>query len=46
VSIALYGYRDRLYVGLDTDATSLPDLDDFRGLLERSFEELIEAAGR
>jgi hypothetical protein len=38
VSIAFYGYRDRLYVGLDTDATSLPDVDDFRRLLASSFE--------
>jgi WS/DGAT/MGAT family acyltransferase len=45
VSIACYGYRDRLYVGLDTDATSLPDIDEFRELLARSFEEVIEAAG-
>jgi len=45
VSIAFYGYRDRLYVGLDTDATSLPDIDDFRRLLARSFEEVIDAAG-
>jgi WS/DGAT/MGAT family acyltransferase len=45
VSIALYGYRDRLYVGIDTDATSLPDLDDFRRLLARSFEEVVGAAG-
>jgi WS/DGAT/MGAT family acyltransferase len=44
VSIAFYGYRDRLYIGLDTDATSLPDLDDFRDLLARSFDEVIEAA--
>ena len=44
VSIALYGYRDRLYVGLDTDATALPDLDEFRGLLRRSFLEVVEAA--
>jgi len=43
-SIAFYGYRERLYVGLDTDATSLPDLDDFRRLLARSFEEVIDAA--
>jgi WS/DGAT/MGAT family acyltransferase len=46
VSIALYGYRDRLYVGLDADATSLPDLDAFRRLLARSFEEVVEAARR
>ena len=44
VSIALYGYRDHLYVGLDADATSLPDLDAFRGLLARSFAEVVEAA--
>jgi hypothetical protein len=45
VSIACYGYRGRLYVGLDADATSLPDVDDFRRLLAHSFEEMIEAAG-
>jgi diacylglycerol O-acyltransferase len=44
VSIACYGYRDRLYVGLDTDATSLPDIDEFRRLLIASFEETIRAA--
>jgi hypothetical protein len=44
VSIACYGYRDRLYVGLDTDATSLPDIDEFRRLLIGSFEETICAA--
>jgi len=46
VSIALYGYRDRLYVGLDADAASFPDLDEFRGLLARSFEQVVEAARR
>ncbi len=45
VSIAFYGYRGRLHVGLDTDATSMPDLDDFRRLLARSFAEVIDAAG-
>ena len=45
VSIACYGYRGRLYVGLDTDATSLPDIDEFRKLLVASFEEVMEAAG-
>lgn len=44
VSVACYGYRDRLYVGLDTDATSLPDIDEFRQLLTGSFEEVIRAA--
>ena len=45
VSIACYGYRGRLYVGLDTDATSLPDIDEFRKLLAASFEEVMGAAG-
>jgi WS/DGAT/MGAT family acyltransferase len=45
VSIALYGYRDHLYVGIDSDATAMPDLDTFRGLLRRSFAEVVEAAG-
>jgi WS/DGAT/MGAT family acyltransferase len=44
VSIALYGYRDRLYVGLDADATSFPDLEEFRRQLARSFDEVVEAA--
>lgn len=44
VSIALYGYRDRLYVGLDADGTSMPDLDAFRAGLVESFEELSAAA--
>jgi WS/DGAT/MGAT family acyltransferase len=44
VSVALYGYRGRLYVGLDADATSFPDLPAFSSLLARSFEELVEAA--
>jgi WS/DGAT/MGAT family acyltransferase len=45
VSVACYGYRGRLYVGLDTDATSLPDIDEFRRLLAASFQEVIDAAG-
>lgn len=43
VSIARYGYRDGLYVGLGADATALPDLDEFRALLARSFDEVIAA---
>jgi WS/DGAT/MGAT family acyltransferase len=43
VSIACYGYREHFYVGLDTDATSLPDVDEFRRLLARSFEEVFAA---
>jgi hypothetical protein len=45
VSVALYGYRDHLYVGLDADATSFPDLGVFRELLARSFDEVVTASG-
>ena len=45
VSIALYGYRGRLYVGLDADATAMPDLESFEGMLAASFGALVEAAG-
>lgn len=45
VSVALYGYDGRLYVGIDADGTAMPDLADFRKQLVRSFEEVIEAAG-
>jgi hypothetical protein len=41
VSVAFYGYRDRLYVGLDADGTSMPDLADFTAMLEASFAELV-----
>ena len=44
VSVALYGYRDHLYVGLDADATSFPDLAAFRGMLTQSFEDVVAAA--
>ena len=44
ISIALYGYRDRLYVGLDADATSFPDLAEFRRRLSESFDEVIAAS--
>jgi len=44
VSIALYGYRDRLYVGLDADGTAMPDLDAFHASLVESFEEVAAAA--
>ncbi len=44
VSVALYGYDGRLYVGIDADGTAMPDLGDFRKQLARSFEEVLEAA--
>jgi WS/DGAT/MGAT family acyltransferase len=44
VSVALYGYRDRIYVGLDADGTAMPDLEAFRKALLDAFSELVEAA--
>jgi hypothetical protein len=44
VSIALYGYAGRLYVGLDADGTAMTDAGEFRAELTRSFEEIVEAA--
>jgi len=44
VSVALYGYDQRLYVGIDADGTAMPDLRAFRETLRGSFEALIGAA--
>ena len=44
VSVALYGYRDRLFVGLDADATAVPDVDVFCSELARSFERVVAAS--
>jgi diacylglycerol O-acyltransferase len=46
VSVALYGYDQRLYVGIDADRTALPDLPAFGELLRAAFAEVIEAAAR
>lgn len=43
VSVALYGYDQRLYVGIDADGTAMPDLREFREMLRASFEGMIEA---
>lgn len=44
VSIALYGYRGRLFIGLDADGTAMQDLSGFEEMLRASFAELGEAA--
>jgi diacylglycerol O-acyltransferase / wax synthase len=44
VSVALYGYCGRLFIGLDTDPSALPDLPAFRERLAASFATLVEAA--
>ena len=43
VSIALYGYRDRLFIGLDSDETSMPDIDAFKEMIREAFVELRDA---
>lgn len=45
ISIALYGYRGRLFIGLDADGTAMPDLEAFEAMLRSSFAELGEAVG-
>jgi diacylglycerol O-acyltransferase len=40
LSVALYGYRDHLYVGVDADGTAIVDLDSICAMLERSLAEL------
>jgi len=44
VSVALYGYRDRLFVGLNSDQTAMPDVEAFQAMIRESFEELHAAA--
>lgn len=44
VSVALYGYRDDLFVGIDADATAMPDPAAFTEMLKASFAELVAKA--
>jgi WS/DGAT/MGAT family acyltransferase len=46
VSIALYGYDQRLYIGIDADRTAMPDLGAFEQMLRSGFSEVIEAAAK
>ena len=43
-SIALYGYRDSLYIGIDADETVMRDVEAFRAWIVEAFEELAAAA--
>ncbi len=45
-SIALYGYRDSLFIGIDADAGLMPDTGVFEDMIRDSFEELRRAVGR
>ena len=46
-SIALYGYRDRLFIGIDADETVMPDVEAFERMIVEAFGELrLAACGR
>lgn len=44
-SVALYGYREHLFIGLNTDQTTMPDADRFERMIRAAFAELQVAAG-
>jgi hypothetical protein len=44
-SIALYGYRDRLFIGIDADETVMPDVEAFQAMIVEAFEEVRACAG-
>ncbi len=46
VSVALYGYRETLFIGLDSDESSMPDVDVFKAMIVEAFGELRAAANR
>ena len=46
VSVALYGYHDRLFVGLNSDETTMPDVDAFKAMIVESFAELRDAVAK
>lgn len=45
VSVALYGYRDHLFIGLNADQTLMPEPDRFPHMIRAAFEELQVAVG-
>jgi diacylglycerol O-acyltransferase len=45
-SIALYGYRDRLFIGIDADETVMPDVEGFERVILDGFDELRAGAGQ
>jgi len=44
VAIALYSYRDTMYVGLDIDPLAMDDLEHFRDALRESYAEVVNVA--
>ena len=45
-SVALYGYRDRLFIGIDADETVMPDVEAFAASIRDAFDELAALAQR
>jgi WS/DGAT/MGAT family acyltransferase len=43
-SVALYGYRDRLFIGIDADETVMPDVGLFETAIVEAFLDLAAAA--
>jgi WS/DGAT/MGAT family acyltransferase len=43
-SIALYGYRDRLFIGIDADQAVMPDVATFQRMIEEAFAEMAGLA--
>jgi WS/DGAT/MGAT family acyltransferase len=43
-SIALYGYRDQLFIGIDADEAVMPDVGAFRSWIVEAFDELATIA--
>ena len=44
-SVALYGYREHLYIGVTSDETTMPDAKRFERMIRAAFAELQGAAG-
>lgn len=44
-SVALYGYRDALFIGITSDMATMPDVERFERAVARAFRELQAAAG-
>lgn len=44
VAIALYSYRDAMYVGLDVDPLAMNDLEHFRDAFAESYAEVVNVA--
>ena len=43
-SVALYGYRDRLFIGIDADEAVMPDVESFERMIVEAFEDLRAVA--